>query len=258
MYLEDQLHRKIKLAQIPKRIVSLVPSQTELLVDLGLEEELVGITKFCVHPEHLRKAKKIVGGTKEVKYDRIQALQPDIILCNKEENTREIVTQLEKDFTVHVSDMYTIDDAITLITQYGLLFDREQQATVIKNKIISEYQDFTKSITQRPIKRVAYCIWRNPWMVAGNTTFIDHLLTINRFENVFKDQERYPVITLEDLKERAVDTILLSSEPYPFKEMHIEEIKQTLPSIDIQLVDGEYFSWYGSRLTKAFSYFRSL
>ena len=90
----DQLGRKIKLSQVPKRIVSLVPSQTELLIHLGLEEQLVGITKFCVHPKHLLKTKQIVGGTKNVHFDRVRDLQPDIILCNKEENTQAIVACL--------------------------------------------------------------------------------------------------------------------------------------------------------------------
>jgi len=255
----DQLNRKIELKEVPQRIVSLVPSQTELLVDLGLEQQILGITKFCVHPEDLRKQKKVVGGTKQVHFDRIAALEPDIILCNKEENTREMVTELEKIAPVHVSDIYTIDDSLELIRQYGEIFEVAGKASEIIEKIQLEKAGFQEYIKDFPERKVAYFIWKNPWMVAGKDTFIDHLLELNRFKNAFLEEDsRYPEISLAQLDEREVEVVLLSTEPFPFKEEDVEALEKEVKLGYIQIVDGEYFSWYGSRLTAAFTYFRKV
>ena len=259
MKISDQLNRTLVFEETPKRIVSLVPSQTELLVDLGLENSIVGVTKFCVHPVHLRKSKTIVGGTKQVHYDKIKALQPDIILCNKEENTKEMVVELEKIAPVHVSDIYTIDDTIVLMNQYGELFSVHEKSTEITNKLKNLVENFQAYVANRPVMKVAYFIWREPWMVAGNNTIIDHLLSLNKFENVFANLPRYPEVAISSLIEtNKPDFVFLSSEPYPFKEKHIEELKKLLPNTKILLVDGEYFSWYGTRLLRAFSYYKSL
>ena len=255
----DQLNRKVVLQQAPQRIVSLVPSQTELLVDLGLRQEIVGVTKFCVHPEDLRKTKKIVGGTKKVKIDRIKDLNPDIILCNKEENTEEMVHELEQISPVHVSDVKTIDDALSLILQYGEMFRKREKATEISENIRELREDFVRDISLLPRKRVAYFIWQNPYMVVGRDTFINHLLELNGLENVFLEEDsRYPEVELEQLEEREVDLVLLSSEPFPFEEKHKKHFLKKENAFEIYLVDGEYFSWYGSRLLAAFGYFRGL
>ena len=259
MVYRDQLHREIKLEEVPKRIISLVPSQTELLVDLGLEDHIVGVTKFCVHPKSIRKEKKIVGGTKKVKYDIIKELHPDIILCNKEENTKEIVESLEKEYTVHVSDIFSIEDALEMIEQYGAVFNKENAAKSLISKIKTEEKSFLNFIENKPRKHIAYFIWKDPWMAVGNNTFIDHLLEKNGFINVFNDQERYPEIAKEDMQIlEKLDLILLSSEPFPFSEKHIAEAEQLNTNAKILLVDGEYFSWYGSRLVNAFAYFKTL
>lgn len=255
----DQLNRSLKLEKIPQRIVSLVPSQTELLVDMGLREKIVGITKFCVHPEALRKEKEVVGGTKKVHFNRIKALHPDLILCNKEENTEEMVRELEKIAPVHVSDIKNIEDTIEMISQYGMIFQVEKKASEINSNIQTAFSNFQKSIEGREIKRVAYFIWKKPWMLAGKETFIDHLLQLNKLKNVCTGKHgRYPEVELPKLIEQSPEVILLSSEPFPFKEKHVEKLKKFFPHTDILLVDGEYFSWYGSRLTKAFSYFEKL
>ena len=259
MEILDQLNRSIDLSEIPKRIISLVPSQTELLCDLGLERSIVGVTKFCVHPENLRGNKTIVGGTKQVNLEKIKALHPDIILCNKEENTKAIVEVCEQICPVHVSDIKSIDDCIEMILQYGVIFNVALEAARLIHKIEQKLKGFKLEILNQPIIKVAYCIWKDPWMVAGNETFINHLLELNNFENVFKTENRYPEITLEELDLKNVDFILLSSEPYPFKDTHIKEIKNAISiSTKIQLVDGEFFSWYGSRLLKALDYFKQL
>ncbi|MGB1042648.1 MAG: ABC transporter substrate-binding protein [Tenacibaculum sp.] len=259
MQFKDQIDRVFELTKTPKRIISLVPSQTELLVDLGLEEYIVGVTKFCIHPDYLRKNKTIVGGTKNIKIDVIKALKPDIILCNKEENTKEIVEICEQIAPTHVSDIFTLNDAKELINQYGAILSCHKKAQSIIKELDEKTDDFKSYIKNKEIKSVAYFIWKSPWMVAANNTFINHLLELNNFNNVFKNKQRYPEIDLEGiLQEKNTDLILLSSEPYPFKEKHITEINKHVKNAKVILVDGEMFSWYGSRLLKAFSYFKKL
>jgi ABC-type Fe3+-hydroxamate transport system substrate-binding protein len=256
MQITDQLGRILSFKEHPKRIVSLVPSQTELLVDLGLINSIVGITKFCVHPIELRKTKIIVGGTKQVHFSKIEALQPDIILCNKEENTLEMVQELEKIAPVHISDIFTLQDNLQLINQYGELFNVEESARKLEENINFQHQDFLKFVKNKPTIKVGYFIWREPYMVAANNTFIDYLLRLNNFKNCFSNKERYPEVAIEEIILVQPELIMLSSEPYPFKEKHIEELKTQLPTTKVVLVDGEFFSWYGSRLLLAFNYFK--
>ncbi|RSK40668.1 ABC transporter substrate-binding protein [Mangrovimonas spongiae] len=258
MQVKDQLHRTLVFQKAPKRIVSLVPSLTELLCDLGLKKYLVGVTKFCVHPKTIKKEALVVGGTKQVHLDKIQLLQPDIILCNKEENTQNIVEQCSQIASVHVSDIYTIDDCLELITMYGSIFNVERKAALLGTSISKAQKSFQDFILEKPVLNVAYFIWSSPWMVAGSDTFINYLLQQNNFKNVFASLKRYPEINLNDEKLTEVDVVLLSSEPYPFKKEHKETLEKQFPNTRVMLVDGEMFSWYGSRLKKAFSYFKRL
>ncbi|KAA1246052.1 ABC transporter substrate-binding protein [Aquimarina sp. RZ0] len=259
MIRSDQIGRAFIDTKVPCRIISLVPSQTELLVALGLSDFIVGITRFCVHPAKIRKEKVIVGGTKKVDYTKIDQVMPSIILCNKEENTKEIVETLEKKYPVHVSDIESIEDAIEMIGQYGEIFERRVKAAQLVTTIYTELNSFKNFVKNSSDKKVAYFIWRKPWMVAGANTFITHMLQINGFVNYFESQNRYPEVSedkLTNLKE--LDLILLSSEPFPFAQKHIDELKVILPDTKVILVNGEYFSWYGSRLVDAFAYFRTL
>ena len=259
MEFKDQIGRFLTLNKTPKRIVCLVPSLTELLVDLGLEDDIVGVTKFCIHPAGLKKIKTVVGGTKNINIEKIKALQPDIILCNKEENSKGIVQICEEIAPTHVSDIYTINDNLALIKQYGQVFSVENEASEIIAKINSELSNFKEFIKNKEPKKVVYFIWKNPWMAVGNTTFINHLLLLNKFDNVYQHKERYPEIDLEEMKlNHQLDFVLLSSEPYPFKEKHILEIEKQTQQAKAVLVDGEMFSWTGSRLIKAFDYFKKL
>lgn len=227
MEITDALNRKIFLPGTPHRIVSLVPSQTELLVDLGLNEQIVGVTKFCVHPEELRKEKTIVGGTKQVRFDKIKNLKPDIILCNKEENTQEMVLELEKIAPVWVSDIKTVEDCCKMVLSLGQLFAKQDAAIQITQQIQVESKLFAEFINNKPSLKVAYLIWKDPYMVAGNDTFINTLLELNNFKNIFLNLEgRYPEIPLEKLNK--ADLILLSSEPYPFSEKHILELEEVV------------------------------
>ncbi len=252
MLVQDFIKRTIHLNSTPTKIISLVPSQTELLVDLGLEKQLVGITKFCVHPKNLKKTKKIVGGTKQVHLDKTKALQPDIILCNKEENTAQMVKDLEQIAPVHVSDIKTLEDNYQLIRDYAKIFQKQDIGLKMINDIKRNHDDFQKHRQGKPKLKVAYLIWRDPWMTVGGDTFIHHMLEVNNFENVFGQLMRYPEIDINNMPD--IDLLLLSSEPYPFKNKHLEEIP--LPKEKIRFVNGEYFSWYGSRMIKAFDYFR--
>lgn len=257
MEITDQFGRTLYFKNTPKRIISLVPSQTELLVDMGLKDQIVGVTKFCVHPKNIRKEKMIVGGTKGIRINKIKALEPDIILCNKEENTKEMVEELTQFYPVHISDINNLEDTYELIFQYGQIFDKNQEAKKINENIQRQAVDFNRFIADKPILKVAYFIWRKPWMVVGNNTFVNYLLKLNKFENVYEEASRYPEIDIRQLKE--MDFLLLSSEPFPFAEKHKQELLPVVKKdTQIKFVDGEYFSWYGSRLAAAFQYFKAL
>ncbi len=239
----------------PMRIVSLVPSQTELLYDLGLGDRVVGITKFCIHPEEWRKQKTIIGGTKSYHFDKIELLKPDLIIGNKEENDQEQIELLQERYPVWMSDIFNLDDALRMIASIGELTNTSQKAMALG---ITIKKGFSALPSNAEPKRTAYFIWRKPYMVAGGNTFIDNMLQRSGLINVFQNKGRYPVIDLEDIKHKNPEVILLSSEPYPFKNKHLEEIKEVCPNTEVLLVDGELFSWYGSRLIKSVSYFQEL
>jgi len=254
----DQMHRKIELPHFPpQRIISLVPSQTELLHALDLSEQVLGITKFCTDPKEWLQTKKTVGGTKTLNNETIEALQPDLILGNKEENEQTQVLALMERYPVWMSDIVTLEDACAMILGIGAITDRRRQA---ENLVAEIQQAFATLSVPNPTqrKRAAYFIWRKPFMVAGAGTFIDAMLEKAGFENVFGDQTRYPEISLETLKALQPEVLLLSSEPYPFAPKHLADFQERCPKATILLVDGTYFSWYGSRLRAAPAYFAQL
>ncbi|WP_417885714.1 ABC transporter substrate-binding protein [Zunongwangia sp.] len=255
MIIFDHLGRKLILNSEPKRIVSLVPSQTELISDLCLEDSLVGVTKFCVHPSHIRQKSLIVGGTKQIHLYKIKQLKPDIILCNKEENTLEMVASLAAIAPVHVSDINTLPDALQLIKDYGLIFNIEDKALKISSRIASEFERLKDKIKYNLPISCLYLIWKDPYMCVGQNTFINEILQVLKFTNVVTKQ-RYPILSLEEILSKNPSVIFLSSEPYPFKEYHKAIFQKN--GIKVVLVNGEYFSWYGSRLLKAVSYFESV
>jgi ABC-type Fe3+-hydroxamate transport system substrate-binding protein len=248
----DQLGNNVIVAVPPKRIVSLVPSQTELLADLGLEDTVVGITKFCVHPDHW-KHKTRIGGTKQFHLEVIDQLAPDLIIGNKEENYQEGIEALRKKYPVWMSDISTLTDATEMIRSIGALTDRNHRAEEIVKSIDAAFQSVRKG---RPIKTL-YLIWKKPWMAAGRNTFIDHMLSSIGLINAVASN-RYPELPETSIRDIGPDLILLSSEPYPFKANHCEELKALCPKAKVILVDGEMFSWYGSRLLKAPAYFQTL
>jgi ABC-type Fe3+-hydroxamate transport system substrate-binding protein len=255
----DQLHRKILLPYPPQRIISLVPSQTELLFDLGLENEIVGITKFCIHPADKTKLKLKIGGTKKLRIEQIRQLKPDLIIGNKEENEKSQIGCLMEEFPVWMSDICTLGDALDMINQIGIITGREQKAQDISARIKKEFNSLSHNSTSQAssVLRIAYFIWKDPYMVAAAGTFINNIIELSGWQNAFS-ASRYPQISAEQLKEADPDLIFLSSEPYPFKEKHIQEFKLICPDRPVVVVDGELFSWYGSRLQYAPAYIRNL
>ncbi len=251
----DMIGRNVEVSCPPQRIVSIVPSQTELLSNLGLSKEVVGITKFCVHPEEWFRTKDRVGGTKQLHIEKIKFLNPDLVIANKEENLQEQVIELSKTFPVWVSDIKTLEQALQMMQRVGLLVDKEQKANSLVKDISNGFKNFN---TAAAPKRVAYFIWKDPWMSVGGDTFISNIIESIGWVNVLSNECRYPEITLDQLVNYNPDIVLLSSEPYPFKEKHIPEIKAVLPATEVVLVDGEMFSWYGSRLLKAVTYLEEL
>ncbi len=249
----DMLGRVVNIQKPIQRIVSLVPSQTEFLYELGLKDKIVAQTVFCVHPKsHFKKATKI-GGTKKIRYEELDELQPDLIICNKEENNEEIVETLAKKYPVWVSDIKNIDDAFYMMRSLAELLDVKNEAEDLLRKI-------TLSLNQKKIRHqynCLYLVWRNPYMAVGCDTFINHMLQRAGFNNLIKEQ-RYPELNLDELQLLNPEVLLLSSEPYPFKEKHVEELQTLLPNSKILTVDGELFSWYGSRLLNSQPYFNEL
>ena len=243
------------LSLTPLRIISLVPSQTELLFDLGLDEQVVGITKFCIHPTNWFKTKTRVGGTKNINLATIKKLNPTLIIANKEENVKEQIEELAKDYPVWLTDVNNLDDALKMIEAIGVLTNTQKNAHHITQKITTNFE-------QLPAKKVpintCYLIWQNPYMTVGGDTYINDMLQKCGLNNIFKTKNRYPVIDINQLPIANCQLLLLSSEPYPFKQIHIDELQLQLPHTKILLVDGEMFSWYGSRLLKATEYFSEL
>ena len=240
----DALGRRVVLPAPPRRIVSLVPSQTELLADLGLDAETVGLTRFCVHPDGWKTRKAIVGGTKNVDAERVRALAPDLVIANKEENVREQVEALAEFCPVWVTDVGTVDDALAMIRDVGALADRRHQAAALADAIGAGFE----TLPQLPPLRALYLIWRDPWMSVGYDTIIADVMDRAGLVNVTDESSRYPVLQDYEFELRAPEVVLLSSEPYPFSKKHVAEVQALAPDARVVLVDGEPFSWYGSRL----------
>lgn len=252
----DARDREITLDAPPRRIISLVPSQTELLAHLGLEDEVVGITRFCERPENWRNEKTIVGGTKEVDLDVVRDLDPDLILANHEENTAEDVAALDDVAPVFVTEVKTVEEALQMIRTVGTLTDTADQTSTLAGKIISRFE----SLPDFPSLRAAYLIWREPYMTVGGDTFVHDVMTWGGLENVYGDRTRYPEVTPEALADQNLDVVLCSSEPFPFhqKDEFTDDLEEALPDIPVEIVDGQPFSWYGPRLLDTPDYLEDL
>lgn len=252
-FYSDQTGREIELEKTPQRIISAVPSQTELLADLGLAQETLGLTAYCVHPKSWLQGKTVIGGTKDLQLKKIRALQPDLIIGNKEENIKEQIEALAVEFPVWLSDIHTVADALEMITTVGEMTGKAKQAREIRNSIAQGRARLKK---EKPI-RTAYFIWKEPYMLAGHDSFISAMMTECGLQNVApKNEQRYPQIGFENLGQLEAELILLSSEPYAFNTADAHALAPQAKAIKI--IDGELFSWYGSRMAQAFAYFKRL
>ncbi|MBK8951450.1 MAG: ABC transporter substrate-binding protein [Chitinophagaceae bacterium] len=252
----DQTGRTIKLKISPHRIISLVPSQTELLYDLGLNDNVIAITKFCVYPNKWFLEKTKIGGTKNINIPLIRSLNPDLIIANKEENVKEQVEELATECPVWISDVNSLEDAYTMIGTIGCITKKNSVAQLLISRIKSSFAILDTQPAE--LVKAAYLIWNNPLMAVGSGTFINSMMEKAGFENIYRDKKRYPITDFNEIKAKHCRVLLLSTEPYPFSQIHISSFQQLLPGIKIILADGEIFSWYGSRLLKAPDYFSIL
>ena len=235
------------------RIVSLVPSFTKTLFDFELDSsQIVGRTKFCIHPKEEVTKVQIIGGTKDLKLEKIRALKPDLILASKEENEKDQVESLQSEFNVWVTDIQTLIDNKEFLMQLGERLQKQDLAHCFNKKL----DEMFNSLPKGPGKSLTYFIWKDPYLSVGGDTFIHAVIEQLGFKNSHEKSKRYPMITLEALAKEQI--LLLSSEPYPFKEKHKEELLALYPHLKIHLVDGEAFSWYGTHLLEFESHYREL
>ncbi|MCB9741370.1 MAG: ABC transporter substrate-binding protein [Alphaproteobacteria bacterium] len=237
----------LRLSAPPRRVVSLVPSSTETLFALGAP--VVGCTRYCVHPREAVRELVRVGGTKDLVLERIEALAPELIVGNAEENTREMFAALEPRWPLYVSFPKDVDGAIADLRSLGVAVGRPEAAEREARRI----EQARARLAARPRRpfTYAYLIWRGPWMAAGPDTFISAMLAERGGVNAVQGPSRYPELSPEALRE--VDRVLLSSEPFPFRERHVEElVKAGVPRERVRFVDGELCSWHGVRMAEAF------
>jgi len=254
LHITDPTGQKITIKEKPRKIISLVPSITYTLHRLGLKDEVAGITRFCKFPSEWKKIKTIIGGTKDVKIEKIAALNPDLILANKEENTKETVEKLRKIAPVYVSDVSDMNSNLKFISDLAKIFNKEKTGKEINENITKNLQKLSGKQSLKSI----YFIWREPWMSVGGDTFISQMMQYAGFDNLLKNQKRYPVVQIEELQKLQPEVILLCSEPFPFKEKHLKEMKNFFPEAQIMIVEGEAFTWFGAYAEKAFEYFKQL
>lgn len=253
----DQTGVEIWLEDVPQRIVSLTPSITELLFDLGLNQQIVGITNHCSYPEVKTRQKERVGELKNPDIEKIRALNPDLILGNRRENLKEVIEELRQDFPIWLSDVKCVEDACSMIRSIGEIVEKQPSAQWLATKIEERFAEL--GVEQKSkVKRVAYLVWRKPWMVAGSETFSSAVLEIAGLENVFQNGEDYPEITDAQLRKVEPELVMLPSEPYHFNERNVLEMRALCPGATVSLVDGQLLSWYGSRLLRTPDYLRAL
>ncbi len=252
----DARGHPVSLSSPPERIISLVPSQTELLAELGLDGRVVGLTRFCERPEHWRSEKTIVGGTKQVDRDTVRDLAPDLILANHEENTAADVEALDAIAPVYVTEVKTVSGALDMIRTVGTLTETSDRTSTLVGKIIARFE----SLPDFPVLRAVYLIWREPYMTVGGDTFIHDVMQWGGLENVYGDQTRYPELSLKAISEQDPDLVLCASEPFPFheKDKFTADLREALPSTAVEIVDGQPFSWYGPRLLDTPTYLKEL
>ncbi len=237
----DQLGSVISIPRKPERIISLVPSITEFLYALGMGERVVGITKFCIYPEIWFQTKTRIGGTKTPDFDKIKALSPDLIIGNKEENQEDDINRLRELAPVYMSDVNSIEDMYEMICDLATILGVAAEGP----RWVEQWKVYLNQNSHKGQgKKALYVIWKDPIMVVGKNTYIDSYMTEIGYNNCV-NEDRYPM--LKDLEGIEPEEVLLSSEPFPFKEDDFLKFKSLFPKANIQLVSGEEFSWYGVR-----------
>src|SRR6056297_624735 len=257
MEIKDQIERTIEVPESPERILSLVPSITDLLIDLGLQQRMVGRTRFCIHPADHVGSIPVIGGIMGLNQHEIDKISPDLILAAKVENAKNEILDLSKRYPVWVSNVHDLEGALDMIGSIGRMCNTEEQAEDMKKRIREAFSE----LSQIPpgVIRAVYLVWNDPLYTINHTTFIHDMLSRCGIENVFADKkEAYPIISEKEIRERKPDFIFLPSEPYHFKETHQQKYAEAFPQAEIKRVDGEYFTWYGSHLIQAPSYFKQL
>lgn len=252
-----QQHLTVDLAHAP-RIVSLVPSLTELICELGLAQWLVGRTGFCIHPKTALAAVPKVGGTKDVNIDKIRALAPTHLIVNIDENEKPTVDALAR-FIPHVIVTHPLapTDNPALFRLIGNIFRVGDRAEQLCAAFEREYQA-TLASAPREAHRVLYCIWQDPWMTVSRDTYIARMLALIGWEQCeLNTDKRYPEFRWDPAWLDRIDEVLLSTEPYRFTEQHVDALEKQVGK-PVRLVDGEYLSWYGSRSIAGLAYLREL
>jgi iron complex transport system substrate-binding protein len=227
------------------RVVSLCPSTTESLIAFGCKEHLIGVTRFCIHPADSVADLPKVGGTKTPDLEKIAAAEPDLVFMNEEENRREDHAWLAERFEVDVSYPKEPGDVPNMLRRWGRRMDAAEAAEAWASAIEAELANPPGPAARGT--RFAYLIWRKPWMAAGPDTYIDALLRWAGGQNVFAGDDRYPSFELDRLEALGPDRVLLSSEPFPFKEKHRPEVAAAVPSARVECIDGDDASWHGVR-----------
>lgn len=240
------------------RIVSLVPSITELLCALGLADQVVGRTTFCIHPRETVAPIARVGGTKKVRIERLRALRPTHVVVNVDENDRRQVEEIAT-FVPHVIVTHPIGprDNLALYRLLGHVFDARDRAETLCREFEAAFDRLCRAAAGFEPLEVLYLIWREPWMTISRETYIAQVLALAKWRSADLGQGRYPEVRLDPACAAGIDLVLLSSEPYPFKARHVEEVRARLgPGPAVELVDAEMVSWYGSRAIRGLDYLR--
>lgn len=252
----DQMGRSVDLPAPPQRIVSLCPSLTETLVHMGLGGRLVGRTRFCIHPAEEMRRLPHVGGTKDVNMERLRALQPDLVIGEKEENTPEMAAAISAEFPLLMTDVVDLATADAMLALLGDATGLAAEAKAIADAVAASWG---RVEALSPPVTCLYLIWKNPWMVVGANTFIDSVLEKCGFINLARGlQGRYPMLEEKDFLQLSPQIVLLSTEPFPFKESHVAELQEIASGGKAMLVDGEMFSWYGSHMVGVENYLNLL
>lgn len=229
------------------RIISLVPSLSETLVDLGLRSSLVGCTQFCVEPKDLHRTAQVIGGTKDFSLEKIRALNPTHILANQEENPKELVLELQKEFPLLLTFPKSPFDVPSMLIDIGQF---------LSLSFAEPAADLENVMRQEPKPQVGetflYFIWREPYMVVGRDTYISRFLETFGYRNAYEGDQRYPALSEAEIALLRPQTVLFSTEPYPFRKRDAKRLREAWPDCpEIFKIDGRLMSWYGTMTKEA-------